>query len=251
MTDARPDPKPKKHPHLWQAYLWWEELEKMRIRHILRISSIEAGKSNMDAQFERDMTEHVGVEALVCHAKKEMINFGETVGPVWDWLISIKGIGEYSAAKLLARIDDIGKFDTISKLWRFSGLAVIDGKAEKKDSQHYNRRLKAQMVGEQGIADQFVRHHTSPYRDEYGSYKARQRRKYPDVMCRQCGCKWDDCESKKSHKRMYNNGHLDIRAKRKIAKLFLSHLWLKWRELDGLPVSAPYVEAIMGHTNII
>ena len=250
-TDARPDPKPRKHPHLWQAYLWWEELEKMRIRHILRISSIEKGKSAMGAQFERDMMTHMDVETLVCYAKKEMITFGETVGPIWDWLNDIRGIGEYSAVKLLARIDDIGKFATVSKLWRFAGLAVIDGKAEKKDSQHYNRILKASLIGKDGIADQFNYHSTFPYRDEYLIYKARQRETHPDVICRQCGCKWEDCEDKKSHTRMYNDGHLHMRAKRKIAKLFLSHLWTKWREFEGLSVSTPYVQAILGHTNIV
>jgi len=96
-----------------------------------------------------------------------------------------------------------------------------------------------------------VTHYTSPYRDEYDIYKAKQREAHPDVMCRQCGCKWEDCESKKSHTRMFNDGHLDFRAKRKTAKLFLSHLWAKWREFEGLPVSEPYVQAIMGHTNII
>jgi hypothetical protein len=30
-------------------------------------------------------------------------------------------------------------------------------------------------------------------------------------------------------------------------KIFLQDLWLKWRELEGLPVSAPYHEAILGH----
>jgi len=55
--DARPDPKPRKHPQLWQSYLFWNELVEMRKRHTLRISSIEKGKSNMDAQLEREFME--------------------------------------------------------------------------------------------------------------------------------------------------------------------------------------------------
>jgi hypothetical protein len=28
-------------------------------------------------------------------------------------------------------------------------------------------------------------------------------------------------------------GHIDNRAKRKVAKLFLSHLWFVWRQMEG------------------
>lgn len=41
--------------------------------------------------------------------------------------------------------------------------------------------------------------------------------------------------------------HRHNRALRSTKKLILQHLWLKWRELQGLPVSDPYVFAIEGH----
>ena len=101
--DQRPDPKPRKNAQLWQCYLWWYELVEMRKRHTLRISSVEAGKSNLDAQYERDMMGELALDAQVCNVKKAMVNYGKAVGPVWDWLTSIKGLGEGSlAAQLLA-----------------------------------------------------------------------------------------------------------------------------------------------------
>jgi hypothetical protein len=36
-----------------------------------------------------------------------------------------------------------------------------------------------------------------------------------------------------------------------MVKIFLQHLWVTWRQLEGLPISEPYVQAIMGHANII
>ncbi|GEM_PF-1820701 len=42
-------------------------------------------------------------------------------------------------------------------------------------------------------------------------------------------------------------GHVHMRAQRKMNKLFLSHLWLVWRQAEGLPVSKPYAHAILGH----
>jgi hypothetical protein len=241
----------RKNPQLWQAYLWWEEVMVMRNRHLTRIEHIKADRSNMDVDFEHEIINAMQYDTLLKLASKEMASWGKMVGPVWDWVTGIKGIGDHLAAKVLAQIDYAGDYATISKLWRFSGLAVIEGKAEGKDSTAYNRKLKATLIGEQGVACQFVLHRTFPYRDVYDEYKAEQRKKYPDVMCKNCGCTWDECQHKKTHKRMYNDGHLDMRAKRKIAKLFLSHLWLVWRELEGLPVTKPYVHQVMGHTGMI
>ena len=112
--DKRPDPKPRKNAILWQNYLWWRELVEMRKRHLLRISSIEAGKSNLDANFERDWLEMLQLDEFVCQITKSMIAAGHSVGPVWDWLTSIKGLASGSlAAQLVAQVDDIGQFDDV------------------------------------------------------------------------------------------------------------------------------------------
>jgi hypothetical protein len=252
MEDQRPDPNPRKNPHLWQSYLWRDEMMEMRKRHLLRISSSEAGKSNLDAQFERQMIDHVGMDAMVGDLTKTMVNCGKTLGPIWEWGTSIKGLGEGGLlAQLLAQIDDIGKFDTVSKLWRFAGWAVIDGeidRCKKGEKSPYNRKLKAICWN---IVQSFIRNHTPIYADIYYEEKDRQRHLYPDVVCRECGCVWDDCDNKKKHHKLFNDGHLHNRAIRKTAKIFLQHLWVTWREFEGLPVSQPYAQAIMGHTHIV
>ena len=48
-------------------------------------------------------------------------------------------------------------------------------------------------------------------------------------------------------------GHLDARVRRKTVKLFLSHIWYKWRELEGLSTTEPYPMTEMGgkHTGLI
>jgi len=239
MKDQRPDPKPRKHPRLWQAYLWWEEVMEARKRHLLRISSIEKGKSNLDAQMEQDIIAHMQYDAMLKLAKKEMTNYGEAVGPIWDWLCEIRGLGEGGlAAQLLAQIDDIAKFDTVSKLWRYCGWAVIDGKidrCQKGEKSPYNRRLKSICWQ---IVDQFVKQRTVLYRDLYDEEKARQKRLHPEKI-------------KENGRWKYNDGHLHHRAMRKVAKIFLQHVWVMWRESEDLPVTEPYVQAIMGHTNIV
>lgn len=237
--DKRPDPKPRKHPQLWQSYLWWDELVQMRKRHLLRISSIEAGKSNLDAQFEHDMLDRIGLDIAIKDTKKIMVSCGEDVGRIWDWLISIRGLKAGGlAAQLLAQFDDVSKFATVSKFWRFSGWAVIDGqidRCKKGEKSPYNRRLKSICYL---IVEQFIRQQTPAYVDIYYAEKERQRRLHPEAI--QEDGKWK-----------FNDGHLHHRAMRKTAKIFLQRLWVKWRESEGLSVSKPYVEAILGHTNII
>lgn len=323
--DKRPAPKPRKHPRLWQAYLWWREMSEMRKRHILRISSIEKGKSNLDADFERmvldmwpyskqvdeDGSKLLGVEDF---ARREMIKYGREVGEIWEWLVSIRGIGEPTAAKLLAQFDDVAKFDTISKFWRFSGWATypywVDGwgklmapkdgwkweKAKKSNTytcpwckvaplelegnvfhcsdtncgfsveigdnvkvwtvpepkptwvlkqmidrniegwhSPYNRILKSEVW----IAVQnFVKHQTPVYVDEYYAEKQRLRKLHPEKV--KVNGKWK-----------YNDGHIKAMAERKTAKLFLSHLWVKWREFDGLSVTKPWIVEQDGHNRYI
>lgn len=223
MSDARPDPKPRQYPQLWQAYLWWYELMEMRKRHNLRISSIERGKSNLDAQFERDTLELVQMDAILKNVKKTMTTYGQLV-PVWDWTTGIRGLGEGGlAAQLLAQIDDIHKFDTVASLWRFAGFAVIEGKAEKNkagEKSHFNRRLKGVCFN---IADQFIKQQTPGYVDIYYAEKERQRQLYPGPIANGNG------------KKIYTDAHIHNRAWRKMIKAFLKDLWIEWNKNEHPP----------------
>lgn len=229
--DLRPPPRPRKHPQLWQSYLLWDEIMRQRQRHNLRISAITAGKSNLDAQLEKDFIDQLGLDTNLETAKKMMINYGKSVGPIWDWATSIKGLkagGE--AAKLLAQIDDIGRYDTIAKLWRFSGFAVFDGQAERAkggEKSHYNRSLKAVCFG---IADQFIKHQTPGYIEVYYAEKQRLRVLYPEPVKLDGVTKFSDL-------------HVHTRAWRKMIKKFLADLWVEWRTSEGLPTGAPFATA--------
>lgn len=265
--------KARKRPLLWQSYLYWNELVEMRKRHTLRISASEREVSNLDAGFEQLLMDHLALDRLITDAKKMMMNYGESLCPgVWEWVTSIRGLGEGGlAAQLLAQIDDIALCDTISALWRFSGYGLAEywfdargkcvapkagwqwetdrkgNKARKRvvpvpesgwtlgwsiDRKltgwqcPYNTRLKAVVWN---IGDQFIKQQTPVYVDEYYAAKERAREKDPTAR----------------------PFVLDLRARRKAEKLFLSHLWVVWREAEGLPVTKPYVEAILGHTHIL
>ena len=254
--DKRPDPKPRKNPQLWQAFLWVEEVEEARKRHLLRLSSISRGKSNLDATVEENIMEHMNYDALLKLAKKELVTWGKQI-KVWDWLTSFKGLGAGKiAAQVLAQFDDVAKFATVSKFWRFSGWACMDGhidRCEKGKTSPYNRKLKSIVYL---CVDQFVKQRTSVYREIYDDEKARQKRLHPDKLCLKCykkgiEIKKEDCKEKGHTTCAFSDGHIDSRARRKVAKIFLQHLWLVWRHVEGLPVSKPWIEEIGGHTNIV
>lgn len=274
MTDNRPDPKPRKNPQLWQAYLFWEELMLMRQRHNLRISSIERGKSNLDATYERSMLEGavtIGKKTYATFhlddtlevAKKIMVAYGTEVS-VWPWMTSIKGLGAGSqAAKILALIDDIGRFDSVAKLWRYSGYGLYeyyhdDGKVvaptkgkekqgegpdavivevepEPKDGWEVttcrDRGIKGYVLPYNKtlksalyvMADGFIKQQTPIYIDLYYAEKKRQRSLHPEKIGKD-----------------FSDGHINNRAIRRMIKEFTKDLWLQWRIAEGLPVTEAY-----------
>jgi hypothetical protein len=284
MTDNRPDPKPRKNPHLWQAYLFWEELMLMRQRHNLRISSIEKGKSNLDAVYERQMIEgvvkmkmtktskngtvkEIDKDFVTFHlddtleAARQMMVYHGTLVPAWSWITGIKGLGAGSqAAKILALIDDIGRFDSVAKLWRYSGYGLYeyyqdDGKvvAPTKGKEKQGEGPDAVIVEvelepkegweittcrDRGIkgyvlpynktlksalyvmADGFIKQQTPVYIDLYYAEKKRQRSLHPEKIGKD-----------------FSDGHINNRAIRRMIKEFTKDLWLQWRTAEGLPVT--------------
>lgn len=255
---STPQMKQRKHPQLWQSYLWWYELMEMRKRHLLRISAAERGVSQYDADFERDMLSKLAIDISVepknaaerdLSVKTVMINYGSAVGPIWDWCISHKGVGEHLAAQLLAHIDDIDNFPTVSKLWRFAGFAVFEGQAEKGakgDIRHFNSRLKGVCYN---IADQFIRHQSQPYIYIYYEEKARQRELHPVPYCLDCQAPAEKYQKKvngelvdahrcpahkKDHTIKWSDAHVHNMAWRKMVKEFLKDLWVKWNDMPDI-----------------
>ncbi len=156
--------------------------------------------------------------------------------PIWtNYLSEVKGIGPITAACLIAWIDDIGKFDTISKLHRYCGLSAIDGKAQRRYlGAHidYNPKLKTLCYK---IGKSFLTSHNEKYRAVYDEAHAKyeSRGKY-DKETNPAGNK--------------NKLHTMFRALKVAERIFIANVWVKWRELEGLPISEPYIFAVGGHS---
>jgi hypothetical protein len=143
--------------------------------------------------------------------------------PMFKQLKVVRGVGPMLAAKMLAMID-IERADSVSALWRYAGYAVIDGQRErptKGEKLHYNVRLKSTIYL---IATSFLKC-GSPYRRVYDDAKAYYQANRPD----------------------WTKAHIHAAAMRKMSKVFLSHVWSRWRMIENLPLRDLYVTERLGH----
>lgn len=179
--------------------------------------------------------------------------------PVGQWALGIKGIGPVITAGLLAHID-IEKAPTVGHIWRFAGLdsTVVWNKGEKRP---WNGRLKVLCWK---IGDSFVKwsggDNPSPYGIRYRAWKneyvlRNERGDYAELAkqtleMRKFRADSDAVAHYKEGK--LPPGRLELRARRKATKLFLSHLHDFWyRHHFKCDPPAPYVIAHMQHTHYI
>lgn len=177
--------------------------------------------------------------------------------PIGQWARAQKGIGPVISAGLIANID-IHKAQTVSQIWRFAGLDPTV-KWEKGQKRPWNPSLKTLCWK---IGESFVKvsgHEDAFYGQLYAKTKARMVEEneagaYADAAAAALVAKkWKADTDARKH---YEAGrlppaHVHARAKRWVVKMFLSHLHLRWRELEGLPVREPYPIAHQGHAHVV
>lgn len=178
--------------------------------------------------------------------------------PIGKWLMSITGIGPVISAGLIANID-IRKVQTAGQIHAFAGLdPTMEWK--KGERRPFNARLKTLCWK---IGESFVKVCNNE-KDIYGKlYKIRK--EYENNK-NENGDYADQAEAKlqkfnigkttEAYKH-YSQGklppaHILARAKRYAVKIFLSHLFSVWYELDrGEKPPKPYAIAILNHAHEI
>ena len=98
-----------------------------------------------------------------------------------------------------------------------------DGKQQLKKGITFNPFLKTKLVGVLGGCLMKTK---GEYKGVYDGYKHR-------------------LENHPKHAEK-SKGHRHNMAVRYMIKIFVQDLWLKWREVAGLPITAPYSEAKLG-----
>jgi hypothetical protein len=149
------------------------------------------------------------------------VRFIKSNRPIFVYVMEVKGISEVMAAQLIAHIADIRRSPHISSLWKFAGYAPGFDKPVKGQRRPFNLNLRTVLYK---TASQFLKC-GSPYRRIYDERKTKMKALHPD----------------------YKPARLHNDAIRIMMKVFLSHLWVTWRSLDGLPITKPYVNDHLGH----
>ncbi len=192
--------------------------------------------------------------------------------PIAEWILEQKGIGPTLAGVLISEID-ITRCNTVSQLWAYAGLHidVETGSAKRRkrgEKANWNSFLKTKTV--KILAECFIKCR-SPWRAHYDSYKMRKVNELVPV-CQLCngagkitakeeaevqGKELEGADTGRTKKCSNcggtggpapwgrSNAHRDLAAKRYMAKMFLQQLWIKWRTLEGLPVTPSYAEAML------
>jgi len=118
---------------LWASYLLWKDMQKTQTKLMNRIDAVQRGVSNVDESVLRRL---INVSQLVVHVEPQnkaerdisiktiMIEQAKMAGPIYEWCMDIRGLGDALVPGLLALVDDIHAFDTVAKLWRYSGYGL-------------------------------------------------------------------------------------------------------------------------------
>lgn len=177
--------------------------------------------------------------------------------PIGQWLTSIYGIGPVIASGLIAHID-IHKAVTYGHIWSFAGLNP-NTKWEKGEKRPWNAALKTLCWKAGQSFMKFSNREDCFYGKLYRQRKAEEierneRGGYADHAAKQLtekSYKRDTATKQAYQAGRLSAGHIDAIARRWTVKMFLSHTWEVWRRVEGLPVSAPYPVAHMGHVHVI
>ena len=247
------------------------DIQKMRIEAGNRLGQLE--RDGMDAERAKYLQDWID-ERLVKVEKEIMgiaANYVKTEPVYLEFLKDVKGIGPVISACLISWLrpyfrdtvvclecghtepadftthngrhpDQCAEcesekilypFSTISALWRYCGMDVRNGEAPRRQKGRkidWNPRLRTLCWK---ISDSLIKVQ-GPYRERYLTAKDAYQREHPEPEP-------SGRKSKAGKEIMrYTKQHIHLLAKRKVVKPFLAELWLKWRELEGLPVRGPY-----------
>lgn len=176
-------------------------------------------------------------EQLLKDIRKELKNYKIYT----EFLEKIKGIGPALAAGLIAEVGDISRFENVSDLNAYFGVHVQNGKCVRREKGKVaNWNSNGRTLVCELIPDQFIKGRSPVYRGIYDDEKAKCMKMVEE-----------DAEKSKDERRVQSKLHAERRARRKAGKIFLSHFWKAWREIEGLPTPQPYALGIGGHSHEI
>jgi hypothetical protein len=153
------------------------------------------------------------IERQLYNTMRELVS----KNPLWtEYLSKVRGVGPRLASYLIVKLNP-ARFDTVSKLYKYTGLHVEDGRAPRRKAGKrtgWNPEARAMMwrLGEK------FRMNGGFYKMMYHMFYAVSSAKHPT----------------------WTKGHIMADARRRTEKLFLSHWLYVGRAILGLEPVLPY-----------
>lgn len=204
------------------------------------------GKITNEEKFyvERILDVQKNAEKYEAEYKKLMKQFVESEAIYNSFLVKIKGISAILSANLIKEFGYCENAPYISSLWKYTGMHVENGEApvrKKGEKLSFNSKLRTLCYK---ISDSFVKQRTPFYRDIYDKEKERQVGMMNEVLNQLT--KEQEKQLKKIKKRKEKRDffnqfnpkapvsllNADMRARRKMVKIFLAHYWQASKELS-------------------
>jgi hypothetical protein len=167
--------------------------------------------------------------------------------PAAPWLAAVHGVGPTLATKLLGQIGDIARFETVSKLWRFAGYAVVrtacpqcvKGRAPQGPCRRCAGRgwVGRRETRAQGVpASYSVKLKTTLYQVAVSLLRCRSPYR---VLYDRARATYTEREATLPAAARWSRAHCHQAALRRMIKTFLGHLFVAWRLAEGLDVPQP------------
>lgn len=226
-------------------------IEKLRVAAQVRKTHL-ARNSREDRNTDIILERLILLEAFVDNLLGDIVD----AHPAQPWFSRVKGVGRENIGKVLGPID-IRKAQTISALWKFCGMHVVDGHSPKAirggGKLEYNKQLRS-MCWRLGVS---LMKGGGKFYELYAREKAHLQERYARegkkiVKATELPTKLEKGRRIRFEPPdMISEGHVHQQALRKMIKIFLGCLWLYWRKVESLPIRDPYPIEKMGHTTII
>lgn len=140
--------------------------------------------------------------------------------PVYPWIDACRGVSALSFGQIVGECGDLSNYGNPAKLWKRMGLAVFDGKRQRRVADPdlailygYSAERRSIMYV---IGENLIKTNNQDYRAIYDQRKAYELERAPDMKA----------------------GHAHNRSKRYIEKRLLKNLWRAWRaaNVEATPV---------------
>jgi hypothetical protein len=212
--------------------------QRLRQRFIGKIFLDDKGKypeGILEDQFDAAKASDLILSSLIKEENEREKELKKAVRSlaVWQEIFEpLEGVGEMIAARLISVVGDIRRFETDSKFCKYLGVHVLlDGRFPRRrngECANWNNEARQAMYL---LGDQFNRRPDSIWGKKMREYKVKFRITHPEVLCQECKKPWEECESKKTHKRIYSDGHIHRMATWRTLTKFTEKLFRDWRRL--------------------